>query len=171
MQPPRLSKLAAALALAITITTAQASPSSSLAHHNHHHHHPLTTGHPARPAHQPRQTGSAAASYNHSDHNHDHNRGHSDHVSDHKINMQTFSGALGGVGAEAVTATGDADRPYAVGGDTFTDLAGAAGRSCDDQMNGCADVANSDSGGGFSVGDCEAQACEFFFFFVPFFSV
>ncbi|ROW10469.1 hypothetical protein VMCG_01635 [Cytospora schulzeri] len=73
--------------------------------------------------------------------------------------MQTFSGALGGIRADAITATDDTDRPYAVGGDTFTDFASAAGRSCDNQMNSCAEMANS-GGAGFSVGDCNTQASQ-----------
>lgn len=72
-------------------------------------------------------------------------------------NVQVFSGALGGIRAAAVTTTGDALRPYAVCGDTFMDFASAAARSCDDQMNGCAELANA-GGANFSVGDCEAQA-------------
>lgn len=72
-------------------------------------------------------------------------------------NVQVFSGALGGIRAAAVTTTGDALRPYAVCGDTFMDFASAAARSCDDQMNSCAEVANA-GGANFSVGDCETQA-------------
>lgn len=78
-------------------------------------------------------------------------------------NLQTFAGALGGIPAEAVTASGDGERPFAVGGDTFMDLAGAEQRSCDDQRNRCAAVANAGRVG-FGVADCEGQAGEFVFF-------
>lgn len=78
-------------------------------------------------------------------------------------NLQTFAGALGGIPAEAVTASGDGERPFAVGGDTFMDLAGAEQRSCDDQMNRCAAAANAGRAG-FGVADCEGQAGEFVLF-------
>ncbi|KUI73199.1 hypothetical protein VM1G_08927 [Cytospora mali] len=98
---------------------------------NLHHHYPYVADQ-VRGGLQPRQTGSGQ-------------------------NMQTFSGALGGIKADAITATGNADRPYDVSGDTFTDFASAAERSCDNQMNSCAEMANS-GGANFSVGDCDDQA-------------
>lgn len=36
-----------------------------------------------------------------------------------RANLQTFSGALGGAAASAITNSGDPDRPFAVDGDTF----------------------------------------------------
>lgn len=140
MRPPHLFKLAAALGISNTILPAAAAEASSANHYRHHRHH-IISADQVRVGLQPRQTGSGAAAGG---------------------NMQTFPGALGGIRADAVTATGDADRPFAVGGDTFTDLASAVGRSCDEQMNSCARMANS-GGAGFSVGDCNTQACEFFF--------
>ncbi|KAF3768704.1 hypothetical protein M406DRAFT_44477 [Cryphonectria parasitica EP155] len=74
-------------------------------------------------------------------------------------NLQTFSGALGGITAEPVTKTDDSKRPFAVAGDTFTDFADAAGRSCDNQMNSCASMANS-GGQSFTVSDCNEQNSE-----------
>ncbi|GJE88265.1 hypothetical protein PsYK624_043480 [Phanerochaete sordida] len=68
-------------------------------------------------------------------------------------NLQTFTGALGGIAAPAVTAGG---RNFVVANnDDFVNLATALGRSCDVQHNQCADSAN--SGGGFSVGQCDSQ--------------
>ncbi|KDQ62386.1 hypothetical protein JAAARDRAFT_30290 [Jaapia argillacea MUCL 33604] len=68
-------------------------------------------------------------------------------------NLQTFTGALGGVSAPPVTASGSG---FAVQGNSnFVNLAAALGRSCDVQHNQCADKAN--SGGGFSVGQCDTQ--------------
>ncbi|KAL1713009.1 hypothetical protein EV715DRAFT_172968, partial [Schizophyllum commune] len=67
-------------------------------------------------------------------------------------NLQTFTGDLGGA-APAVTPGG---RGFQVeGNDDFLNAAAALGRSCDVQHNKCANAAN--SGGGFSVGDCDQQ--------------
>ncbi|KAI0076319.1 hypothetical protein K474DRAFT_1598266, partial [Panus rudis PR-1116 ss-1] len=68
-------------------------------------------------------------------------------------NLQTFTGALGGVTAPAVTPGG---RGFVVSGsDDFLNVGAALGRSCDIQHNQCANKAN--SGGGFSVGQCDQQ--------------
>ena len=71
-------------------------------------------------------------------------------------NSQTFTGALGGVAATPVDASGDAKKPFAVKGDTFVNLSAALQRSCDQQFNGCANLAN---GGDptITVADCTAQ--------------
>ncbi|KAI5896623.1 uncharacterized protein SCHCODRAFT_02615369 [Schizophyllum commune H4-8] len=70
-------------------------------------------------------------------------------------NLQTFTGSLGGA-APAVTPGG---RGFQVeGNDDFLNAAAALGRSCDVQHNKCANAAN--SGGGFSVGDCDQQNTE-----------
>ncbi|KAK7740738.1 hypothetical protein SLS53_005206 [Cytospora paraplurivora] len=74
-------------------------------------------------------------------------------------NLQTFTGALGGIRADAITASGDSERPFAVGGDTFMDFASAEERSCDNQMNSCATMANS-GGVDFGVADCDDQAVQ-----------
>lgn len=104
-------------------------------------------------------------------------------------NLQTFTGALGGIKADAVsrphycfllrgdqivgdvwgdtdivcaprekkvTQSGDSQRPFEVGGDTFTSFTDAAGRSCDNQKNNCATMANNGSAT-FSVSDCDSQ--------------
>ncbi|EKM51884.1 uncharacterized protein PHACADRAFT_262280 [Phanerochaete carnosa HHB-10118-sp] len=68
-------------------------------------------------------------------------------------NLQTFTGALGGIAAPAVTASGSSF--VVTDNDSFVDLPTALGRSCDVQHNLCADSAN--SGGGFSVGSCDTQ--------------
>ncbi|KAH7395933.1 hypothetical protein BKA64DRAFT_72856 [Cadophora sp. MPI-SDFR-AT-0126] len=57
-------------------------------------------------------------------------------------NLQTFKGALGGVEAEPITSTSDPKRPFAVGSNTFTSYEDAAVRTCNNQKNACADVAN-----------------------------
>ena len=56
--------------------------------------------------------------------------------------FQTFKGALGGVEAEAITSNSDPKRPFAVGSDTFTTYEDAAVRTCNNQKNACAKVAN-----------------------------
>ncbi|PHH50006.1 hypothetical protein CFIMG_006517RA [Ceratocystis fimbriata CBS 114723] len=71
-------------------------------------------------------------------------------------NLQIFTGALGGAEADPITKSSDSSRPYEVNGDTFPDFATAAGRSCDNQKNACANIANS-GGGSFTVGDCDSQ--------------
>ncbi|SPN99742.1 uncharacterized protein DNG_02593 [Cephalotrichum gorgonifer] len=76
-------------------------------------------------------------------------------------NLQSFAGSLGGVAASAISNSGDPERPFTVDGDTFNDFATAAGRSCDNQKNNCAELANN-GGGDFEVGDCDKQneACK-----------
>jgi hypothetical protein len=75
-------------------------------------------------------------------------------------NAQAFTGALGGVAATPVLDSGIANRPFSVKGDTFVNLAGALQRSCDQQFNGCANLANSGNGC-FSTQDCQAQKGKF----------
>jgi hypothetical protein len=76
---------------------------------------------------------------------------------------QTFTGNLGGAAAEPVTASGDSQHPFEVDGDTFSTLEDAMTRSCDNQHNACADVANAGGdglngdAGGLTVGMCETQ--------------
>ncbi|WVQ70420.1 uncharacterized protein L199_008647 [Kwoniella botswanensis] len=69
--------------------------------------------------------------------------------------LQTFSEALNGVAATPVINIGGT-RPFQVKGDTFVNAGAAFQRSCDQQFNGCANVANSGSGDA-SVADCSAQ--------------
>ncbi|KAK7179613.1 hypothetical protein DPSP01_011663 [Paraphaeosphaeria sporulosa] len=71
-------------------------------------------------------------------------------------NAQTFTGALGGIAATPIEDSGDAKRPFSVKGDTFVNLGAAVQRSCDQQFNACANLAN---GGSQSVAfaDCTAQ--------------
>ncbi|KAK6067962.1 hypothetical protein SCUP515_09875 [Seiridium cupressi] len=61
--------------------------------------------------------------------------------------IQFFANALGGAAASPVTKSDDTERPFEIDGDTFTDFQTAAQRSCDNQKNACADVANSQQGG------------------------
>lgn len=75
-------------------------------------------------------------------------------------NLQAFTGALGGIKADAVTNSGNSERPFEVDGDTFTDFNSAAQRSCDNQKNKCAQMANSGGGAGFEVSDCDQQNSE-----------
>lgn len=72
-------------------------------------------------------------------------------------NKQTFTGALGGAAPE-VTDSGDAKRPFLIKGDTFVNLNGALGRSCDLQKNACAAAANAKSDPAItSVSQCDEQ--------------
>ncbi|KAM0544389.1 hypothetical protein ACHAPJ_011850 [Fusarium lateritium] len=73
------------------------------------------------------------------------------------VNVQSFTGTLGGPAPPVVSSTGD--RPFSVNGNTFTGIGAALGRSCDIQHNACANAANSGqlSGG---VAQCESQNAE-----------
>lgn len=72
--------------------------------------------------------------------------------------LQPFTGGLGGVTATPVLNSGDATRPFIVKGDTFVNIGAALQRSCDQQFNACADLANSPSSGDtFGVSDCQTQ--------------
>ncbi|KAF1928637.1 uncharacterized protein M421DRAFT_5098 [Didymella exigua CBS 183.55] len=62
--------------------------------------------------------------------------------------LQTFTAALGGVRASPITKSGIPDRPFSVGGNSFPDFASAAQRSCDEQFQGCQQLANAKGGGG-----------------------
>jgi len=53
-------------------------------------------------------------------------------------------------------ASGNADRPFSVNGDTFVNEAAAKQRSCDIQNNACMDAFNKGNSG-FTVADCQAQ--------------
>ncbi|KAK3365174.1 hypothetical protein B0T24DRAFT_537048 [Lasiosphaeria ovina] len=66
-------------------------------------------------------------------------------------------GAIAGIAAPAVTDTGNADRKFAVNGDTFVNKAAAVQRACAIQNNACADAVNSGKAQGSSVSDCNAQ--------------
>lgn len=50
-------------------------------------------------------------------------------------NLQSFAGAVGGEAATPVEDSGNADRPFQVGQDTFVNLGAALQRSCDQQFN------------------------------------
>lgn len=76
-----------------------------------------------------------------------------------QANAQTFAGALGGVEATPVLDSGNADRPFDVAGDTFVNIGAALQRSCDQQFNGCANLANGGAAD-FSTSDCQAQKGE-----------
>jgi hypothetical protein len=77
-----------------------------------------------------------------------------------QANAQSFTGALGGVEATPVLDSGNADRPFSVKGDTFVNVAAALQRSCDQQFNGCANLANAGQAD-FSTEDCQAQKRKF----------
>jgi hypothetical protein len=72
-------------------------------------------------------------------------------------NLQTFTGALGGISAIPITNSGDAKRPFAVDGTTDVNIGAALQRSCSVQHNQCANAANANKNIGFSVSDCEQQ--------------
>jgi hypothetical protein len=62
--------------------------------------------------------------------------------------LQTFSQALGGKPASAITNSGNTERPFSVDGNTFTDFDSAAQRSCDNQFQACQNAANGNGNGG-----------------------
>ncbi|KAF8322504.1 hypothetical protein DL93DRAFT_2050560 [Clavulina sp. PMI_390] len=68
-------------------------------------------------------------------------------------NLQTFTGALGGISAPAVTKSGN---NFVTDNSNFVTINAALGRSCDVQHNQCANLANS-GGQSFTVGDCDTQ--------------
>ncbi|KAF2453145.1 hypothetical protein BDY21DRAFT_261643, partial [Lineolata rhizophorae] len=72
-----------------------------------------------------------------------------------QVNLQTFAGALGGVEATPILDSGDANRPFAVADATFDNIGAAVQRSCDQQFNGCANLAN--GGEDIEFDDCTAQ--------------
>ena len=61
-----------------------------------------------------------------------------------------------------VTSTGDSERPFEVDGNTFTSFSDALQRSCDNQKNACADVANGSDSKGVTVDECSTQESESF---------
>ncbi|CAI6319371.1 unnamed protein product [Periconia digitata] len=69
---------------------------------------------------------------------------------------QKFTGALGGIKATPVLDSGNADRPFFVKGDTFVNAGAALQRSCDQQMNACMNLVNSQQAN-FKAADCQAQ--------------
>lgn len=71
------------------------------------------------------------------------------------VNVQTFTGTLGGPPPPVVSTAGAA-RPFSVDGDTFVGSGAAIGRSCDKQHNACANAANSGKLAG-GVGQCDQQ--------------
>ncbi|KAF6809491.1 hypothetical protein CPLU01_02188 [Colletotrichum plurivorum] len=74
-------------------------------------------------------------------------------------NLQTFTGALGGVKASPITKSNNPDRPFEVEGDTFPDFSTAANRACDNQKNKCSEAANNGAQK-FDVSKCDEQATE-----------
>ena len=75
-------------------------------------------------------------------------------------NSQPFTGALGGIAATPITPSGNDDRPFQVKDATFVNIGAALQRSCDQQFNACANVANA-GGDAFSFQDCANQKSEF----------
>lgn len=57
-----------------------------------------------------------------------------------KADLQTFTGALGGIKAPSITQSTDVKRPFLVEGDTFPVYMEAAMRTCDRQNNACSNV-------------------------------
>lgn len=74
------------------------------------------------------------------------------------VNIQTFTGSLGGV-APPVESVANSVRPFSVNGATFTTANAALQRSCAIQKNACANAANSGEIEG-GVGQCEQQEAE-----------
>ncbi|EXJ56718.1 hypothetical protein A1O7_07062 [Cladophialophora yegresii CBS 114405] len=73
------------------------------------------------------------------------------------VNIQSFTGTLGGSPPPVVSGTGD--RPFTVKGDTFVNAAAALQRSCSVQHNACSDAANSGALAGGQQ-QCETQEDE-----------
>lgn len=71
-------------------------------------------------------------------------------------NVQTFTGALGGIPAPPVIFTAGAARPFAVDGTTDVNSGAAIQRSCSVQHNLCADAANAGTLAGGEA-QCETQ--------------
>jgi hypothetical protein len=71
-------------------------------------------------------------------------------------NVQTFTGALGGIAAPPVIFTAGAARPFAVDGSTDVNSGAAIQRSCSVQHNLCANAANSGALAGGEA-QCETQ--------------
>jgi hypothetical protein len=77
-------------------------------------------------------------------------------------NVQTFAGALGGIGAPPVIET-SGDRPFSTDGSTFVNAAAALQRSCSVQHNQCADAANAGTlAGGEEQCETQENACNAF---------
>ena len=77
-------------------------------------------------------------------------------------NLQTFSSALGGFAAPAITDSGDQKQPFRVEDDKFTDFRSAGQRSCDRQFTACSEAANREADKGvLKVAQCEDQKGEF----------
>ncbi|EPE06325.1 hypothetical protein F503_02453 [Ophiostoma piceae UAMH 11346] len=78
-----------------------------------------------------------------------------------QVNVQTFTGTLGGAAPPVVSSAANADRPFSVDGSTFVKQGAALQRSCSVQHNACATAANSGQLAG-GVAQCETQqtACE-----------
>jgi hypothetical protein len=75
------------------------------------------------------------------------------------VNVQSFTGALGGVPAPPVESTAGAARPFEVNGATFLNAGAALQRSCAVQKNACANAANSGQLAG-GAQQCDAQEDE-----------
>ncbi|OAA66755.1 hypothetical protein SPI_01331 [Niveomyces insectorum RCEF 264] len=80
---------------------------------------------------------------------------------DATVNVQTFTGALGGPAPPVISSDADPKRPFSVDGSTFVNQGAALQRSCSVQHNACATAVNSGQLDG-DVSQCEAQqsACE-----------
>jgi hypothetical protein len=76
-------------------------------------------------------------------------------------NFQTFTAALGGIAATPIVDSGIANRKFQVKNDTFVNIGAALQRSCDQQFNACANLANG-GGAAFTVAECSAQKSMYF---------
>ncbi|AEO66384.1 uncharacterized protein THITE_34021 [Thermothielavioides terrestris NRRL 8126] len=74
------------------------------------------------------------------------------------VNVQTFTGSLGGP-PPPVESTAGAARPFSVNGDTFLNEGAAIQRSCAVQKNACANAANSGQLQG-GTAQCDAQEAQ-----------
>lgn len=75
-------------------------------------------------------------------------------------NVQTFTGALGGISAPPVIFTAGSNRPFSTDGSTFVNSGAALQRSCSVQHNQCANAANAGTlAGGESQCETQETAC------------
>ncbi|KAJ9154675.1 hypothetical protein NKR19_g4515 [Coniochaeta hoffmannii] len=83
------------------------------------------------------------------------------------VNIQSFTGTLGGPPPPVISSAGAGKRPFTVKDSTFVGPGAALGRSCDVQHNACADAANAGQlsegeGGGVSACDRQNDECHAF---------
>ncbi|TGJ85636.1 hypothetical protein E0Z10_g3089 [Xylaria hypoxylon] len=77
-----------------------------------------------------------------------------------KTDLNIFTESLGGAEAPPITLSEDPDHPYAINGENVSDFNTAVDKTCDFQMNDCAELANGALKDTLSVSDCNDQSSE-----------